>query len=53
VALAARGSRQMAMEVERIEDPEVVAQVRRQALKVQAKGVAAGLVLTFILCFLF
>lgn len=46
--LSARGSRQLGETVELIEDPAVLAQVRRQALKVNLKSAAAGLVLTAI-----
>jgi hypothetical protein len=48
VGLAARGSRQLDDEVEKIEDTEELAQVRRQALQVNLKGFAAGLALTLL-----
>jgi hypothetical protein len=48
VGLAARGSRQLGPAVERIEDPAELAQVRRQALRVQVKAALAGVVLTVL-----
>ncbi len=48
MSLAARGSRQFGDRPEKIEDPEELAQVRRQARWVQIKGLIAGVVLTAI-----
>jgi hypothetical protein len=48
VGLAARGSRQLTENIEKIEDTEELKQVRRQARKVQTKGSIAGLVMTLI-----
>jgi hypothetical protein len=46
VRLAARGSRQLSDEVEKIEDPAELSQVRRQARQVQFKAFLAALALT-------
>ena len=46
--LAARGSRQFGEQPEKIEDPEELAQVRRQARWVQLKALIAGIVLMAI-----
>jgi hypothetical protein len=46
VGLAARGSRQLGEEIEKIEDPAELAQVRRQARRVRIKSLVAGLLLT-------
>jgi hypothetical protein len=46
VALAARGARNMDSGPEKITDPKVLAQVRRQAVRVYLKSVALGLALT-------
>jgi hypothetical protein len=48
VGLAARGSRQLGDEIEQIEDVEELAQVRKQARKVQMKAVAAALLITLL-----
>jgi hypothetical protein len=50
VRLAARGSRQLNENVEEIDNHAELKQVRRQALRVQAKALAAGLVVTVIVC---
>ncbi len=42
MGLAARGSRHLGEQAEQIADPEELAQVRRQARKVQLKSMAAG-----------
>jgi hypothetical protein len=46
--LSARGSRQLGDEVETIEDAAELAQVRRQARRVQIKAFLAALPLTLI-----
>lgn len=46
--LAARGLRNVDGETEEIEDPEELARVRRQALRVHVESVLAGLALTAI-----
>jgi hypothetical protein len=46
VGLAARGSRQLGDDIEKIEEEAELAQVRRQARRVRLKGLAAGIVLT-------
>jgi len=51
VGLSARGSRQLGENVERIEDPDELLQVRRQAKRVQVKSLVAGLVMTIIALF--
>ncbi|MFZ0548642.1 MAG: hypothetical protein WAM60_24545 [Candidatus Promineifilaceae bacterium] len=48
MGLAARGSRQLGDEVEKIEDEKELAQVRSQARRVQMKAVAFGLVITLV-----
>jgi len=48
VGLSARGSRQLGETVEKIEDPEELKQVRKQARKVRLKALAAGVLLTLI-----
>ena len=48
MGLAARGSRQLTDEVEQIDDPAELAQVRRQARRVQIKAVLAAIPLTLI-----
>ncbi len=48
MSLAARGSRQFGEKPEKIEDPEELAQVRRQARWVNIKSLIAGIVLTAI-----
>jgi hypothetical protein len=48
VGLAARGSRQLGEKAEKIEDPEELLQVRKQASKVQLQSVVAGLILTLL-----
>ena len=48
MALAARGSRQLGPEEEKIEDAEVLAQVRRQARRVYVKAFLAAIPLTLI-----
>ena len=46
--LAARGLRDLNGKQEKIEDPEELAQVRRQALRVHIESVLGGIVLTAI-----
>lgn len=46
--LAARGARNLDGEEEQIEDPEELAQVRRQALRVHVESVLTAIVLTAI-----
>jgi len=48
VGLSARGSRQLGEKVEKIEDPEELAQVRKQARKVELEAAVSGLVMTLI-----
>jgi hypothetical protein len=48
VGLAARGSRQLGDQKEKIEDPIELAQVRKQARRVQLKALLAALPLTLI-----
>jgi hypothetical protein len=48
VGLSARGSRQLGEEIEAIEDEEELAQVRRQARRVQIKAFLAALPLKLI-----
>jgi hypothetical protein len=48
VGLSARGSRQLGDEVEKIEDAAELAQVRKQASKVQLKSLLAAIPLTLI-----
>lgn len=48
MGLAARGSRQLGESVEKIDDPEELTQVRRQALKVQIKASVTGLAITLL-----
>ena len=51
MGLAGRGARNMDTGEEQIEDPEVLRQIRRQALKVNVESVAAAALLT-ALCLL-
>lgn len=46
MGLAARGSRHVTDEVEKIEDAAELAQVRRQARAVNIKSIVASLILT-------
>jgi hypothetical protein len=46
--LAARGSRQLDANVEKIEDQEELAQVQRQARRVHVKATAVGLLMTLL-----
>jgi hypothetical protein len=48
VGLSARQSRKLGEHMEKIEDPAELAQVRRQANRVQVKALLAGVVLTLI-----
>jgi hypothetical protein len=48
VGLAARGSRQLDANIEKIEDQEELARVRKQARRVQIKAAAVGLLLTLL-----
>ena len=48
MGLAARGSRQLGEKVEKIEDTAELAQVRRQAGRVQLKAFLAAIPLTLI-----
>jgi hypothetical protein len=48
VGLSARQSRKLGDQMEKIEDPAELAQVRRQANRVQAKALTAGIILTLI-----
>jgi hypothetical protein len=48
VGLAARGSRKLGDEVEKIDDAFVLAQVRRQARRVQLKALLVGLAMTLV-----
>jgi hypothetical protein len=48
VGLAARGSRQLGDKVERIEDPEELARVRRQARRVNIESLLVAIPLTAI-----
>jgi hypothetical protein len=48
VGLAARGSRQLSDQVEKIEDPAELAQVRKQARRVQLKALLAAIPLTLM-----
>jgi hypothetical protein len=48
VGLAARGSRQLGENVEKIEDEGELAQVRDQARKVQLKSLAVALLLALL-----
>ena len=48
MSLAARGSRKLTENEEKIEDPEVLAQVRRQARAVNVKSFLAAIPLTLI-----
>jgi hypothetical protein len=48
VALARRGSRQLGDRVERIEDPGELAQVRRQARRVQLKALPVAISITLL-----
>jgi hypothetical protein len=48
VGLAARGSRQLSDQVEKIEDPAELAQVRKQARRVQLKALLAAIPLTVV-----
>ncbi len=48
MGLAARGSRQLGDKVEKIEDTAELAQVRRQAGRVQLKAFLAAIPLTLI-----
>jgi len=48
VGLASRGSRQLSDEIEKIEDEAELAQVRRQARKVNIKAFLAAILLTLV-----
>lgn len=48
MGLAARGSRQLGDNIERIEDVAELAQVRWQARRVQLKGLAVAIILTLL-----
>lgn len=48
MGLAARGSRQLGDQVEKIEDPAELAQVRRQARQVQIKALLVAIPLTLM-----
>jgi hypothetical protein len=48
VGLSARGSRQLGDEVEKIENPAELAQVRRQARRVQIKAILTAIPMTLI-----
>lgn len=48
VGLTARQSRKLGDQMEKIEDPAELAQVRRQANRVQMKSLVTGIVLTLI-----
>jgi hypothetical protein len=48
VGLAARGSRQLGDTAEKIDDPAELAQVRKQARRVQLKSLLAAIPLTLI-----
>jgi hypothetical protein len=48
VSLAARGSRQLGEQEEKITDLAELAQVRRQANRVQLKSALVGLILTLL-----
>lgn len=48
MGLAARGSRQLGDQVEKIEDPTELAQVRKQARQVQRKALLAAIPLTLV-----
>ena len=48
MGLAARGSRQLGDQVEKIEDPAELAQVRKQARRVQFKALLAAIPLTLV-----
>jgi hypothetical protein len=48
VGLASRGSRQLADEIEKIENEAELAQVQRQARKVNNKAFLAAILLTLI-----
>jgi hypothetical protein len=48
VGLSARQSRKLGDQMEKIDDPAELAQVRWQARRVQIKSLAAGIVLTLI-----
>jgi len=48
VGLASRGSRQLSDEIEKIEDEAELAQVRRQARKVNIKAFQAAILLTLV-----
>jgi hypothetical protein len=52
VGLAARGSRQLGENIEKIEDPDELAQVRRQARKVRLEAIVTGLALTLVVLFI-
>ena len=46
--LAMRGSQNITGKVEKIDDQEVLAQVRRQAWKVNTRSIVVGIILTLI-----
>jgi hypothetical protein len=48
VGLAARGSRQLGDEIETIDDVDELAQVRRQARRVQVKALLVAIVMTVV-----
>ncbi len=52
MGLSARGSRQLGDKVEKIEDPAELAQVRRQARRVNIKSLIAGVGLMVIVLLL-
>lgn len=52
MGLSARGSRQLGDKVEKIEDPAELAQVRRQARRVNIKSLLAAILLTLLSLFL-
>jgi hypothetical protein len=52
VGLAARGSRQLGENIEKIENREELLQVRKQAKKVRTKALVAALLMTLIVLLL-
>ena len=48
MGLSARGSRQLGDVVEKIEDPAELAQVRKQARRVNIKSILAGIALSLL-----
>lgn len=48
MGLAARGSRHLGEEIEKIEEEAELAQVQKQARRVQLKAVVVGLVITLL-----